>query len=150
MPRMCNVLLVLAAVLSCSRRAAEKAPADAGGGRTYSDPREISDTYVRLLVEEPTQALSLMEREYQANTDPEQFARLVRMMLPGYAATARIEFARCEDGFVETDQSGEAVPSSAFHYRLIPQGGAQAAILEIHVARHGDECRVRRFAIPGM
>ena len=98
------VVLAALAVVSCSKRADEGTPRLAA--EVHSDPRKLSDAFVKVVVRDPVQALSLMEEDYQRQTNPKQFVSLIQMTLPGYGGEAQIQFVKVEGGFVEIGSEG--------------------------------------------
>ncbi|MFH1731823.1 MAG: hypothetical protein ABIF82_09260 [Planctomycetota bacterium] len=135
MHRSCIVAFIALAVVSCTK---EDDP-------RYSDPRELSDTFVNALLKDPKQAFALMEEGYRSKTNAGEFASFVKeALLPGCGPTARVEFVKLEEGFLESD----GLRSSEYHYRLVPPDGGAAVTVEVHVVRHDALHYVRRVAVP--
>lgn len=139
MHRSCIVAFIALAAVSCTKE----------DGPRYSDPRELSDAFVQALIEAPGQALALMEESCRSKTNADEFASFVKeVLLPDCGPTTEVEFIKIEEGFIETDDRGKAIPSSEYHYRLVPPDGGAAVSVAVHVVRRGSAYYVRRVAVP--
>ena len=110
----------------------------------HSDPRALGDSFVRRLIENPSQAHALMEDDFRSKTSANDFESFVEEMFPAFAPTSKVEFIKAEHGFVEED----GTTSSEYCYRVIPGGDAAAIVVNVNVVKRGNRYYVRRFAVP--
>jgi len=141
---------ILAATVASCKKESKPTHASAGSGPYHGlEPAELSRVFLERFINDSEKALPLMTEDLQAETTPQRFASLAKNMLPVWATKARIELANVVPEGDWTDSTGQVIPVSEYHYKLVSADGKHTQIVEVHIIRQAGRVFVERLAMPG-
>ncbi|MFP4354992.1 MAG: hypothetical protein ACLFUJ_07675 [Phycisphaerae bacterium] len=113
-----------------------------------SDPRALSEFFVRAVFDSPGAAHDLLSEDRKSATTKAEFRRSNRMVLPPGDTVTSIEFVKLEDGIGTMEVDGKTVPLLSYVYRVKSTDDFQPSCrVGVEVSKQGGLYSVQGFTV---